>query len=95
MKGAVLVAIVASIGNFLQGWDNATIAGSTLYIKKDLALQTTMEGLVVAMSLIGATVITTFSGPVSDWLGRRPMLIISIEEAECKIFLPFDFPLII
>jgi hypothetical protein len=27
MKGAVLVAIVASIGNFLQGWDNATIAG--------------------------------------------------------------------
>jgi MFS family permease len=52
-------------------------AGSILYIKKDLALQTTMEGLVVAMSLIGATVITTFSGPVSDWLGRRPMLIIS------------------
>ncbi|PNY12386.1 monosaccharide-sensing protein 2-like [Trifolium pratense] len=77
MKGAVLVAIAASIGNFLQGWDNATIAGSILYIKKDLALQTTMEGLVVAMSLIGATVITTFSGPVSDWLGRRPMLIIS------------------
>nr|XP_016480689.1 PREDICTED: monosaccharide-sensing protein 2-like [Nicotiana tabacum] len=29
------------------------------------------------MSLIGATVITTFSGPVSDMLGRRPMLIIS------------------
>jgi MFS family permease len=52
-------------------------AGSILYIKKDLALQTTMEGLVVAMSLIGATVITTCSGPVSDWLGRRPMLIIS------------------
>ncbi|XP_058785576.1 monosaccharide-sensing protein 2 [Vicia villosa] len=77
MKGAVFVAIAASIGNFLQGWDNATIAGSILYIKKDLALQTTMEGLVVAMSLIGATVITTCSGPISDWLGRRPMLIIS------------------
>ncbi|CAL0318955.1 unnamed protein product [Lupinus luteus] len=77
MKGAILVAIAASIGNFLQGWDNATIAGSILYIKKDLALQTTVEGLVVAMSLIGATVITTCSGPISDWLGRRPMLIIS------------------
>lgn len=36
-----------------------------------------MEGLVVAMSLIGATVITTCSGPISDWLGRRPMMIIS------------------
>lgn len=39
--------------------------------------QPTIEGLIVAMSLIGATVITTFSGPVSDMFGRRPMLIIS------------------
>lgn len=27
MRGAALVAIAATIGNFLQGWDNATIAG--------------------------------------------------------------------
>ncbi|EEF52903.1 sugar transporter, putative [Ricinus communis] len=77
MKGAVLVAITACIGSFLQGWDNATIAGAIVYIKKDLNLQTTVEGLVVAMSLIGATTITTCSGAISDWLGRRPMLIIS------------------
>ncbi|CAL0305909.1 unnamed protein product [Lupinus luteus] len=75
--GAILVAIAASIGNFLQGWDNATIAGAILYIKKDLALETSVEGLVVAISLIGATLITTCSGSISDWLGRRPMLIIS------------------
>jgi MFS family permease len=36
-----------------------------------------VEGLIVAMSLIGATIITTFSGPVSDFVGRRPMLILS------------------
>ncbi|XP_042464949.1 monosaccharide-sensing protein 2-like [Zingiber officinale] len=79
MQGAVLVAIAAAIGNFLQGWDNATIAGSVIYIKREFKLedQPTMEGLIVAMSLIGATVITTFSGAVSDWIGRRPMLIIS------------------
>jgi hypothetical protein len=29
MTGAVLVAIAASIGNLLQGWDNATIAGNS------------------------------------------------------------------
>jgi hypothetical protein len=28
MSGAVLVAIGAAIGNLLQGWDNATIAGN-------------------------------------------------------------------
>lgn len=27
MSGAVLVAVAAAIGNLLQGWDNATIAG--------------------------------------------------------------------
>ncbi|KAL2332570.1 hypothetical protein Fmac_020151 [Flemingia macrophylla] len=79
MSGAVLVAVAAAIGNFLQGWDNATIAGSILYIKRDFDLESepTIEGLIVAMSLIGATVVTTFSGPLSDLLGRRPMLIIS------------------
>ncbi|KAL5984593.1 trans-aconitate methyltransferase 2 [Asimina triloba] len=79
MKGSVFVAIAATIGNLLQGWDNATIAGAVLYIKKefDLESEPTMEGLIVAMSLIGATVITTCSGAISDWVGRRPMLIIS------------------
>ncbi|KAL6912375.1 hypothetical protein ACP4OV_001180 [Aristida adscensionis] len=79
MRGAVLVAIAAAIGNLLQGWDNATIAGALLYIKRDFHLETqpAMEGLLVATSLIGATAITTFSGSVSDSVGRRPMLIAS------------------
>ncbi|XWS39671.1 hypothetical protein CRYUN_Cryun18bG0074800 [Craigia yunnanensis] len=79
MSGAVLVAVAAAIGNLLQGWDNATIAGAVLYIKREFKLESepTIEGLIVAMSLIGATCITTCSGGISDWLGRRPMLIIS------------------
>ncbi|KAK8617536.1 hypothetical protein V6N13_080446 [Hibiscus sabdariffa] len=79
MSGAVLIAVAAAIGNLLQGWDNATIAGAVLYIKREFELESepTIEGLIVAMSLIGATCITTCSGGISDWLGRRPMLIIS------------------
>ncbi|ONK57232.1 uncharacterized protein A4U43_C10F17960 [Asparagus officinalis] len=79
MNGALFVAIAAAVGNLLQGWDNATIAGAVLYIKREFQLETqpTIEGLIVAMSLIGATIVTTFSGPSSDYLGRRPMLIIS------------------
>ncbi|KAJ1281761.1 hypothetical protein BS78_04G330500 [Paspalum vaginatum] len=79
MRGAVLVAVAAAIGNMLQGWDNAAIAGAVIYIKREFHLeaQPAIEGLVVATSLIGATVITTFSGPVSDSVGRRPMLIAS------------------
>lgn len=48
-----------------------------VYIKKELELSAAVEGLIVAMSLIGATVITTCSGTISDWIGRRPMLILS------------------
>lgn len=79
MSGAVLVAVAAAIGNLLQGWDNATIAGAVLYIKKEFDLESnpTIEGLIVAMSLIGAVLITTCSGGIADWLGRRPLLIIS------------------
>ncbi|KAJ1260852.1 hypothetical protein BS78_10G264400 [Paspalum vaginatum] len=79
MQGAVLAAIAAAIGNLLQGVDNATIAAAVIYIKREFHLETqpAVEGLVVATSLIGATIITTFSGPVSDAVGRRPMLIAS------------------
>lgn len=76
-RGAALVAFAASIGNMLQGWDNATIAGAVLYIKKEFVLGATMEGLVVAMSLVGATIFTTFAGTLSDWIGRRTLLIVS------------------
>ncbi|CAK7355506.1 unnamed protein product [Dovyalis caffra] len=79
MRGAVLVALAATVGNLIQGWDNSTIAGSILYIKEEFNLQSqpAIEGLVVAMSIIGGTTITTISGPVSDIFGRRPMLIMS------------------
>ncbi|KAK8518991.1 hypothetical protein V6N13_017758 [Hibiscus sabdariffa] len=79
MIGAVLVALTAAIGNLLQGWDSATIAGAIMYVKKEFKLETqpTLEGLIVAMSLIGATCVTVCSGNLADWLGRRPLLIIS------------------
>ncbi|KAF0896594.1 hypothetical protein E2562_026297 [Oryza meyeriana var. granulata] len=79
MRGSVFVAISAAVCNLLQGWYNATIVGSVLYIKREFDLEShpAVEGFFVAMSLIGATIITTFSGPVSDVIGRRPMLISS------------------
>lgn len=52
-------------------------SGAIVYIVDDLSLATTVEGIVVAMSLIGATLVTTVSGAISDSIGRRPMLIIS------------------
>ncbi|XP_058774479.1 NADP-dependent malic enzyme-like [Vicia villosa] len=57
---------------------------SILYIEKEFHLESepTLEGLIVAMSLIGATVVTTCSGALSDlllqdvvfWPWMNPML---------------------
>lgn len=64
---------------YLYSLFNFIFTGSVLYIKKEFNLEgePTIEGLIVATSLIGATLITTCSGAVADWLGRRPLLIIS------------------
>lgn len=54
-------------------------SGAILYIKQEFNLENdpTIEGLIVAMSLIGAACITTCSGFIADWLGRKPLLLVS------------------
>uniref|UniRef100_A0A0D9WAH5 Major facilitator superfamily (MFS) profile domain-containing protein n=1 Tax=Leersia perrieri TaxID=77586 RepID=A0A0D9WAH5_9ORYZ len=79
IDAATLFALVASIGNLLQGWDNASIAGAIFYIKKEFDLESMpkIEGFIMAMALIGAAISTLLSGPYADKLGRRLMLLIS------------------
>ncbi|KAJ1403830.1 Sugar/inositol transporter [Sesbania bispinosa] len=79
MMEVVVVAVAATLGNLLVGWDSSTIAGGMTYIKDEFKLETdpTLEGLIVSMSFITGTVVTIFSGTVSDLIGRRPMLITS------------------
>ncbi|XP_061341155.1 monosaccharide-sensing protein 3-like [Gastrolobium bilobum] len=79
MREVVIVAIAATLGNLLVGWDSSTIAGGMTYIKKEFKLESdpTLEGLIVSMSFLTGTVVTIFSGTVSDMIGRRPMLITS------------------
>ncbi|KAK4785927.1 hypothetical protein SAY86_002616 [Trapa natans] len=79
MSRAVIVAVVAAIGNLLHGWDSATIAGAALYIRREFQLENTptIDGLIITMSLVGAALITTCSGALADWWGRIPMLILS------------------
>lgn len=54
-------------------------AGAILYIKREFQLEkeATTEGLILAMSLIGATFMSILCGPLADSYGRRPMLILS------------------
>ncbi|XP_024540278.1 monosaccharide-sensing protein 2 [Selaginella moellendorffii] len=79
MQGATKIALAAALGNLLQGWDNGAIAGALLYIKPEFHLEDkpTIEGFVVASTLLGAVCSTVCAGPGADWLGRKLMLILS------------------
>nr|KYP55037.1 Monosaccharide-sensing protein 3 [Cajanus cajan] len=79
MREVVIIAVAATLGNLLVGWDSSTIAGGMSYIKQEFKLDSdpTLEGLIVSTPFITGTVVTIFSGTVSDILGRRPMLIAS------------------
>ncbi|KAF7829073.1 monosaccharide-sensing protein 2-like [Senna tora] len=79
MREVVIVAVAATLGNLLIGWDNSAIAGGMTYMKQEFNLDAdpTLEGLIVSMSFLSGTIVTIFTGTVSDMLGRRPMLIIS------------------
>lgn len=79
MMEVVIVAVAATLGNLLVGWDSSTIAGGMTYIKQEFNLETdpTLEGLIVSMSFLTGTVVTIFSGTVADLIGRRPLLIAS------------------
>lgn len=49
MAGSVLVAIAASIGNLLQGWDNATIAGKFITPCLKVSIFNFIYGLVAVL----------------------------------------------
>ncbi|MCO5607502.1 hypothetical protein L7F22_061698 [Adiantum nelumboides] len=79
MRATKIVAFAAAVGNLLNGWDSATLAGALLYIEPefDLDSQPVLEGFVAAASLVGAALSTTFAGSGADWLGRRKMMCIA------------------
>ncbi|XBH84632.1 hypothetical protein VPH35_072756 [Triticum aestivum] len=74
MKSIVFSAVAVSIGYVLLGWDFTRVLGNPL-LEFDLENGPLIEGIIVAVSIFGAIVITIFSGSLLDWLGRRVVLI--------------------
>ncbi|WP_226346842.1 sugar porter family MFS transporter [Agilicoccus flavus] len=71
-----LIAVVATFGGLLFGYDTGVINGALEPMKADLGLTTVTEGLVTATLLIGAAVGALASGILNDRLGRKQTLTI-------------------
>jgi MFS transporter, SP family, galactose:H+ symporter len=70
-----LAAGFAALGGLLFGYDTGVISGAVIFIKKDFALSTFPQELVVSMVLAGATVAALSGGRLADRFGRRKTLL--------------------
>lgn len=71
-----LIFILGALGGLLYGYDNGVISGALLFINDDIPLNSFTEGLVVSSMLIGAIIGSGGSGPLSDRIGRRRLVLI-------------------
>ena len=70
----ILIAVVASLGSLLFGFDTAVIAGANDVLQKEFALDADQRGFTVAIAILGTIAGVFAVGRPSDWLGRKNML---------------------
>lgn len=73
-----LVCIVAALGGLLFGYDTAVISGAIGFLQKHYGLDPQWwTGWTAACALIGCILGVSMAGVLSDWLGRKKVLIVS------------------
>ncbi len=73
----IFVMIFAGIGGALYGYDLGVINGVLLFITKDIPMDASQIGWVVASMLIASVPAIFITGKLADWFGRKKMLIVS------------------
>lgn len=74
MRYAIRVALTVALGGFLMGFDASVISGVVTFIEPEFHLSKIELGWSVASLTLTATLAMMVSGPLSDRLGRRPVL---------------------
>jgi SP family arabinose:H+ symporter-like MFS transporter len=73
----VSITVIATMGGLLFGFDMAVISGVLPFIKQQFALSSVAEGWFVSSALVGCIIGVSFSGELSDRLGRKKMLMVA------------------
>jgi SP family myo-inositol transporter-like MFS transporter 13 len=69
--------LVAGLGGLLYGVDVGIIAGALPYLEATSGLNAGQLSIVVAAVLLGSVISTLFAGALADWIGRKPLMIVS------------------
>src|ERR1039458_3167782 len=77
--------LVAGLGGLLYGVDVGIIAGALPYLEATSRLNAGQLSIVVAAVLLGSVISTLFAGALADWMGRKPLMILSGGLFVCSI----------
>jgi MFS family permease len=69
--------LVAGLGGLLYGIDVGIIGGALPYLEATSGLTAAQLSVIVAAVLLGSVFSTLFAGLLADWMGRKPLMILS------------------
>ena len=69
-----VVAVIASLGGLLSGYDTGVISGALLFINETWILPDTLQGFLVSSVLIGAVIGAATNGFLADIFGRKKII---------------------
>jgi len=71
----VLVALMASLGGLLSGFDMGVISGALLYINQTWQLSPLAQGWLVSSAIVGSVIGAAANGFLADIYGRKKIII--------------------
>jgi MFS family permease len=74
---SLFLLTVSGLGGLLYGIDVGIIGGALPYLEATSHLTVAELSVIVAAVLLGSVFSTLFAGVLADWLGRKPMMILS------------------
>ena len=69
--------LVAGLGGLIYGIDVGIIAGALPYLEATSGFSAGQLSAIVAAVLLGSVFSTLFAGILADWMGRKPLMILS------------------
>jgi MFS transporter, SP family, solute carrier family 2 (myo-inositol transporter), member 13 len=76
-KANLFLLLVAGLGGLLYGIDVGIIGGALPYLEATSGLTAAQLSMIVAAVLLGTVISTLFAGAMADWLGRKPVMVLS------------------
>jgi SP family myo-inositol transporter-like MFS transporter 13 len=73
----LFLLFVAGMGGLLYGVDVGIIGGALPYLEATSHLTPGQLSVIVAAVLLGSVISTLFAGMIADWIGRKPLMVIS------------------